>query len=156
MDNFQNVYLYNIVSFCDNNYDILFLKLTENPTCRQIFYFRTLLVSQSCSSLCNPIDCRLPGPSAHGIYQERRLEWVVIPFSRHLPDTGIELGSPALQADSVPSESKGMPQNFEHSNLNTKLQVRPIQLKSISFILQKSIANILKRESDAISEHCIY
>ena len=32
------------------------------------------------------------------------LEWVAIPFSRDLPDPGIEPGSPALQADSLPSE----------------------------------------------------
>ena len=31
-------------------------------------------------------------------------EWVAYPFSGDLPDPGIELGSPALQADSLPSE----------------------------------------------------
>ena len=32
------------------------------------------------------------------------LEWVAISFSRDLPDPGIKPGSPALQADSLPSE----------------------------------------------------
>ena len=37
---------------------------------------------QWCSTLCNPMDCSLPGSSAHGILQARILEWVVIPSSR--------------------------------------------------------------------------
>ena len=36
------------------------------------------LVDQSCLTLCNPLDCSLPGFSVHGIFQERTLEWAVI------------------------------------------------------------------------------
>ena len=36
---------------------------------------------QSCLTLCNPMDCSLPGSSAHGIFQARVLEWVAIAFS---------------------------------------------------------------------------
>ena len=39
-------------------------------------------------------------PFSLGILQARILEWVAMPSSRDLPDPGIELGSPALQADS--------------------------------------------------------
>ena len=39
-------------------------------------------VTQSCPTLCNPVDCSLPGSSIHGIFQARVLEWVAIPFSR--------------------------------------------------------------------------
>ena len=39
----------------------------------------------------------------------RILEWVANPFSRGSSDPGIELGSPALQADSLPSEQQGSP-----------------------------------------------
>ena len=46
-----------------------------------------------------------------GILQARILEWVVFPFSRDLPNTGIELRSPALQADSLPAEPQGKPKN---------------------------------------------
>ena len=35
--------------------------------------------------------------------------WVVILFSRTFPDPGMEPGSPALQADSLPSEPPGKP-----------------------------------------------
>ena len=38
-------------------------------------------VSQSCLTLCNPMDCSPPGSSVHGILQARMLEWVAIPFS---------------------------------------------------------------------------
>ena len=41
-----------------------------------------VLVAQSCLSVCDPMDCSLPGYSVHGILQARILEWVVIPFSR--------------------------------------------------------------------------
>ena len=39
-------------------------------------------VAQSCLTLCDPIDCSLPGFSVHGIFQARVLEWVAISFSR--------------------------------------------------------------------------
>ena len=38
-------------------------------------------VSQSCPTLCDPMDCSLPGSSIHGIFQARVLEWVAISFS---------------------------------------------------------------------------
>ena len=39
-------------------------------------------VSQSCLTICNPIDCSPPGSSVHGILQARILQWFVMPFSR--------------------------------------------------------------------------
>ena len=41
-----------------------------------------MLITQSCPTLCNPVDCSPPGSSVHGILQARILEWVAIPFSR--------------------------------------------------------------------------
>ena len=35
----------------------------------------------SCPTLCNPMDCSLPGSSIHGIFQARVLEWIAISFS---------------------------------------------------------------------------
>ena len=102
------------------------------------------LVAQSCPTLCDPMDCSLPGSSVHGdspgkytgvschallqgifttqgsnsglphcrqiFYRlshqgsPRILEWVAYPFSRGSSHQGIKLGSPALQADSLPTE----------------------------------------------------
>ena len=38
--------------------------------------------AQLCPSLCDPIDCSLPGSSVHGVFQARILEWVAISSSR--------------------------------------------------------------------------
>ena len=42
-------------------------------------------VTQSCLTLCNPMDCSPPGSSAHGIFQARVLEWGAIAFSASGP-----------------------------------------------------------------------
>ena len=55
----------------DYKYDLLYTYLREY-----------LLVTQSCLTLCNPMDHILPGSSVHGILQARILEWIAIPFSR--------------------------------------------------------------------------
>ena len=39
-------------------------------------------VAQLCPTLCDPMDCSLPGSSVHGIFQARIMEWVAISFSR--------------------------------------------------------------------------
>ena len=38
-------------------------------------------VAQLCPTLSDPVDCSLPGSSAHGIFQARVLEWGAIAFS---------------------------------------------------------------------------
>ena len=53
---------------------------------------------QSYLTLCNPMDCSLPGSCVHGILEARILEWVTMPPG-DLPSPGIEpayLLSPAL------------------------------------------------------------
>ena len=37
---------------------------------------------QPCLTLCDPMDCSLPGSSVGGILQARILEWVAMPSSR--------------------------------------------------------------------------
>ena len=61
-------------------------------------------ITQLCLTLCNLMDCSLPDFSVHGILQQEY--WSELPFSfpGYLPDPGIELGSPSLQADSLPTE----------------------------------------------------
>ena len=39
-------------------------------------------VAQSCPTLCDCMDCSLPGSSIHGIFTARVLEWVAVFFSR--------------------------------------------------------------------------
>ena len=40
------------------------------------------LVTQSCPTLCDPMNHSLPGSSVCGIFQTRVLEWVAMPSSR--------------------------------------------------------------------------
>ena len=50
---------------------------------KSLFFLLLLLLLslQSCPTLCDPMDCSLPGFSVHGILQARTLEWVAISFS---------------------------------------------------------------------------
>ena len=64
---------------------------------------------QSCLTLCNPVDCRLPGSSVLGILQARILEWLPFPSPGGLPNPGIEPRSPTLEADTLTSEPPGKP-----------------------------------------------
>ena len=100
-------------------------------------YYRTMIfkrvwkkeseVAQSCLTLCDPMDCSLPGSSVHGVFQATVLEWAAISFSRgssrpkgrrsglpfpspgDLPDPRVESVSPTLQADALLSEPPGKP-----------------------------------------------
>ena len=72
------------------------------------WWFSRSVVSDS----CNPMGCSPPGSSVHEILQKRILQWVAISFSRDLPNSGIEPGSPAVQADSLLTELL-----FETANL---------------------------------------
>ena len=56
------------------------------------YYIVKVLVAQSCPTLCNPMDCSLPGSSVHGILQARTLEWVAICFARGSSQPRIEPG----------------------------------------------------------------
>ena len=62
-----------ILKICPSQFNIPFLPTPSN---------RLSGVTQSCPSLCNSMNCSLPGSSAHGIFQERLLEWAAISFSR--------------------------------------------------------------------------
>ena len=47
-------------------------------------------IAQSCPSLWDPMDCRLPGSSVLGISQGRILEWVAISSSRQSSQTRVQ------------------------------------------------------------------
>ena len=65
-----------------------------------------MLVTQSCLTLCDPMNCSSPNPSIHA-----RQEWSGLPFPspEDLPNPGIKPESPALQADSLLSEPPEKP-----------------------------------------------
>ena len=55
------------------------------------------------------MDCSPAGHFVHGILQARILEGLPCPLPGDHPNPGIELRSPELQADSLPSEPPGKP-----------------------------------------------
>ena len=68
-----------------------------------------MLVSQSCLTLCDPVDCNPPDSSVCGILQARILERVAISPPGDLPDPEWNLNLLHWQADSLPSERPGKP-----------------------------------------------
>ena len=66
--------------------------------------------AQSCLTLCDPMDCNLPGSSVHGDSPGKKTSGLPFPSPRDLTHPGIKptsLVSPALQADSLPDEPSG-------------------------------------------------
>ena len=58
-------------------------------------------VAQSCLTLHDPMDCSLPGSSAHGIFQARVLEWGAIPVLPSRPGVLWFMGSQRVGHDWV-------------------------------------------------------
>ena len=75
------------------------------------------LAAKSCPTPVTP--CSLPGSSVCGILQARILEWVVISFSRE----SSQPRSPALQADSLPTELQVVTCIFEDQLRKDKMTV---------------------------------
>ena len=74
-------------------------------------------VAQSCPTLCNPMDCSLPGFSVHGIFQARVLQWVAISFSRsNKSNNSLCVGSQRLKNDSFPQELRTWKRIFVSKN----------------------------------------
>ena len=67
------------------------------------------IVTQSRPIHCDPMDCSPPGPLSMGF--SRQEYWSVLPWSppRNLPNPGVKPRSPAMQADSLLSESPKKP-----------------------------------------------
>ena len=86
-----------------------------------------------------------------GILQARKLGWVAIPFSREIPNPGIEPQSPKLQADSLPSEAPGgyKQQTFlSHSSRGWKSKVKmPANLGSDGGLLPGSWTVVFSESS---------
>ena len=61
----------------------------------EIFWNKNVKVlgEQLCATLCDPMDCSLPGFSVHGIVQARILTGLPCPPRGDLPDPGIEHAS---------------------------------------------------------------
>ena len=60
------------------------------------------LVTKSCPTICDPMDCSPTGSSVHGILRQEHWSGLPFPSPGDLPNPGIEPTSPALQTDCLP------------------------------------------------------
>ena len=67
-----------------------------------------VIVAQWCPILRHPMKCSLPGSSVHGIGKNTGVGSHSL-LQGNLPNPEIKPRSPALQANSLPSESPGKP-----------------------------------------------
>ena len=72
------------------------------------FICKAKVLVQSCLTLFDPVDCRPQAPLSMGF--PRQEDWSGLSFLSpgDLPNPGIKPRSPALQADSLPSEPPGL------------------------------------------------
>ena len=70
------------------------------------------LGAKSHLTLCNTVDCSLPGSSVHGISQAKILEWVLISFSRGSSQTRDQTWVSCLGGGFFITELPGKPPVF--------------------------------------------
>ena len=68
-----------------------------------------VLVTQSCPTLCNPMNSSLPASLSMEFSRKEYWSGLLFPFPGDLVNSGIKAMSHALQADSLPSEPLGNP-----------------------------------------------
>ena len=89
-------------------------------------------VTQSCPTLCDPVDYSLhQAPLSMGF--SRPEYWSGFPFLSpgHLPNPGIEPGSPTLEADALTSEPPGKPQRRAMpKNVQTTIQLHSFHMQA--------------------------
>ena len=71
------------------------------------------LVTQSCLTLCDPMDCSPPGFSVHGIFQAKCWSGLSFPLPGDFLNPRMGPRFPALQADSLLSKPPGKPLNAQ-------------------------------------------
>ena len=55
------------------------------PDAKDLFFSKCAKSLESCLTVCDPMDCSLPGSSVHGVLQARILKWVPCPPPGDLP-----------------------------------------------------------------------
>ena len=91
-------------------------------------YAMLCLVTQSCLTLCNPMDCSPPGFSVHGDSPGKNTGVGCHALLQgNLSNLGIERRIPALQVDSLPSEPPGKPKNTGVGSLSHLDRIFPTQ-----------------------------
>ena len=106
---------------------------------------------------CDLMHCCSPGFSDHGTLQARILGGLLFPSPGNLSSPGIELASPALQAESLPTELPGKP-FYLHTIGQTSYMAEPkLKEKRIAFSQDRSWQECRYREGERLrSKHSYY
>ena len=80
-------------------------------------------VAQSCPTLCDPVDCSLPGSLSMELSRPEYWSRSLLPFPGDLPFLRLKPRSPPLQADSLPCEPPGKPKNTGVGSLSLLQQI---------------------------------
>ena len=78
-----------------------------NSKCELSSFLPACLVTQSCPTPCDPMDCSHQAPLSMKFSRQEYWSGLPFPSPGDLSDPGMEPGSPALQADSLLSEPLG-------------------------------------------------
>ena len=87
----------------------------------------TCLVTQLCLTLCKPLDCTHQAPLQWGFSRQEYWSMLPCPLPVDVPYPGIELRSPTLQEDSLPSKPPGKPKNTGVGSLSLLQGMFPAQ-----------------------------
>ena len=80
-------------------------------------------VAQSCLTLCDPVDWSLPASPSMGFPRQGYGSGLLLPSPGDLPDPEVKPGSPALQADALPSEPLSMLKHLLNSGAALNVQL---------------------------------
>ena len=118
-----------------------------------IFSCIKVKVAQFYLTLCDPMDCSLPGSSVHGNLQAGTLEWLAFPFSRGSSQPRDRTRSPALRADCLPSEPPGKPKNTGVGSLSLLQQTFLTQESNWGLLHCRRILYQLSNQGSKIFMH---
>ena len=106
-------------------------------------------VSQLCPTLCDPMDCSLPGFSVRGILQARTLEWVAMPFSR-----GSSWPRDQTQVSRIAGRFFTVWATWEAPSLWTDIKYWKLKKKKywrLSFSFQNLLVVLIKKKENILS-----
>ena len=97
-------------------------------------------VAQSCPTLCNPMDCSLPGSSVHGDSLGKNMGvGCHALFQGIFPTQGSNPGPPSLQVESLPSEPPGKPKNTGMGSVSLLQRIFPTQQSNWGLLRYRQI-----------------
>ena len=106
-------------------------------------------VTQSCLTLCNPFVA-FQSPLSVGFSKQESWSGLSFPSPGNLPDPGTEPGSPALEADSLPSEPPRKPSVCRCPNLIRAAQICPRTVRFSQEVTELNYFSVILAECSII------